>query len=680
MKFKLISSLKPEGDQPKAITQLTDFLNHDAEHALLLGVTGSGKTFTVANVIKNIQRPTLVISHNKTLAAQLYQELKEFFPKNSVHYFVSYYDYYQPEAYIPQTNTYIEKDAKINDLIDSLRHAATASILSRQDTIIVASVSCIYGLGNPEEYKKASIEIQCNQLMSPQELTKKLTTLQYKRNSIDPKRGEFRVRGDAIEITTPSNEEIIRIEFSATDKEKTAIMAISIRRPDIHAPFYPLHTARIFPAKHFVPPQKKLAQAIKNIRTELRERLVYLKKEGKLLEAQRLEERTRYDLEMIKEMGYAPGIENYSRHLDFREPGEPPYTLIDYFKKTHHDFLTVIDESHASIPQIRGMYAGDKSRKETLIAYGFRLPSALDNRPLTFDECTRKIGPILYVSSTPAEYELKKSGPYIAEQIIRPTGLLDPEIEVRETKNQIRDVIEEIKKRSSAGERSLVLTLTKRLAEDITDFLKENGIKTEYLHSDIKTLERPEILKNLRMGNFDALVGINLLREGLDLPEVSFIAILDADKEGFLRNKTTLLQMIGRAARHLHGKVILYGDTITKSMRVAIDTTEERRKIQHEHNMLHGIVPRQIVKGIRKSILSESEAVQKNKEGDVVDSKNSDIKKIISALELEIKRASKEMNFELAAKIRDRVEKLSTKDGFAFGGKTADAKKYPKEH
>ena len=657
-RFVLRQPFSPAGDQPQAIEKITGFLSGGAQHSTLLGVTGSGKTFTMANVIQNIQRPTLIISHNKTLAAQLYQELKEFFPENSVHYFVSYYDYYQPEAYIPQTNTYIEKDAKINDLIDSLRHAATASILSRSDTIIVASVSCIYGLGNPEEYEKASIEIKRGQRITPRELAKNLVTLQYKRNSIDPQRGEFRMRGDTIEITTPSHEEVVRIEFSAKSGEETAITAISTRRPDIDATFYPLHATRIFPAKHFIPPQKKLALALKNIRTELRERLLYLKKKGKLLEAQRLEERTRYDLAMIAEMGYSPGIENYSRHLDFREPGKPSYTLIDYFKKSHPNFLTIIDESHASIPQIRGMYAGDKSRKETLIEYGFRLPSALDNRPLRFEEFQEKVDRVLYVSATPAEYELKKSSSHIAKQIIRPTGLLDPKIEIRKTKNQIRDIIGEIKKRSNAGERSLVLTLTKRLAEDITDFLKENGIKTEYLHSDIKTLERPEILKNLRMGNFDALVGINLLREGLDLPEVSFIAILDADKEGFLRNETTLLQMIGRAARHAHGKVIFYADIITASMSKAIDTTEQRRKIQHGYNKLHKVVPRQIIKDIRKSILSARDTIQKNELEDTLGSKKDGVKKFISVLELEMKRASKKMDFELAAKIRDGIEKI----------------------
>lgn len=670
----------PAGDQPRAIEAITEFLSEGARHATLLGVTGSGKTFTMANVIKNIKRPTLVISHNKTLAAQLYQELKEFFPQNAVHYFVSYYDYYQPEAYIPQTDTYIEKDAKINDLIDSLRHAATASILSRPDTIVVASVSCIYGLGNPEEYERASTRIMVGEKLAPKELAKHLTLLQYNRNSIDPRRGEFRMRGDLIEITSPSNEEIIRVEF-----EKNAVTAISTRRPWIESSPRIIPSFKIFPAKHFVPPQKKLALALSNIKKELKKRLAYFKNAEKPLEAERIAQKTRYDLEMIKEMGYAPGIENYSRHLDFRSPGEPPFTLLDYFRyarrsigegeDAHPDFLTIIDESHATVPQIRGMYAGDRSRKETLIEYGFRLPSALDNRPLRFEEFKEKVGQILYVSATPAEYELAKSGPHIAEQVIRPTGLLDPALEVRPTKDQIKDVIAEIQKRVERKERSLVLALTKRMAEDIAEYLKENGIKTEYLHSDIKTLDRPEILKNLRLGpaegGIDALVGINLLREGLDLPEVSFIAILDADKEGFLRNDTTLLQIIGRAARHINGRVVLYADTVTGSMKRAMAITEQRRQLQADYNATHGITPQQIKKGIKKTLLedigeSPDMIQERTQRGHNAQSQKPltpfTKQKLIQSLELEMKKAAKDMDFELAAKIRDRIEQCKKRN------------------
>ena len=657
MNFKLSAPYKPTGDQPQAIEKLVASLRAKNRHQTLVGVTGSGKTFTVANVIERVQRPTLVISHNKTLAAQLYQELKEFFPENSVHYFVSYYDYYQPEAYIPQTDTYIEKDAQINDLIDSLRHAATASILTRPDTIIVASVSCIYGLGNPAEYERASTEIKVGQKLAPRELAKTLILLQYGRNDFDPRRGEFRVRADSIEITSPSNEEVVQIEF-----EKNSIRSISTRKPSLESSPRLIPSVRLFPAKHFVPPQKKFDIALRNIRAELKERIEYFKKNEKPLEAERIEQKTRYDLEMMKEMGYAPGIENYSRHLDFREAGEPPFTLLDYFRYKFPDFLTVIDESHASVPQIRGMYAGDRSRKETLIEHGFRLPSALDNRPLQFSEFSEKIGQIVYVSATPAQYELEKSAGNIAEQVIRPTGLLDPVIEVRPTAGQIKDVIAEIKKRVARKERALVLSLTKRLAEDIADYLKENGIKTEYIHADVETLERPEILKRLRQGDFDALVGINLLREGLDLPEVSFIAILDADKEGFLRNDTTLLQIIGRAARHIHGSVILYGDTVTGSMKRAIETTNRRHEIQERYNAEHGLTPTQIVKSIKKTLLEDigetPGMVSAHEERDDVPESSLGKKRMIAALEREMKKAAKDMNFELAAKIRDRIERF----------------------
>ncbi|MBI2122451.1 MAG: excinuclease ABC subunit UvrB [Candidatus Sungbacteria bacterium] len=677
--FKLFSKFKPTGDQPNAIEKLAANLNMGVQHQTLLGVTGSGKTFTMANVVERVQKPTLVISHNKTLAMQLYQEFREFFPENAVHYFVSYYDYYQPEAYIPQTDTYIEKDAKINEMIDALRHASTASLLSRNDVIIVASVSCIYGIGDPKEYKKASIEFKVGDKISRQELLKRLVMLQYARNPIDPRQGHFRTRENIIEIYLPSGEEIIYIEL-----DKSKIITIKKRSLNLSSKFYVLSSCRVFPAKHFVTPTNTLNLAIANIRQELKERLTELKKQGKILEAARLKQRTEFDLEMLEKTGYVNGIENYSRQLDFRKPGTPPHTLIDYFNyaygltrlsladyeaKPRSNWLCFIDESHASIPQIRGMYAGDRSRKETLIAYGFRLPSALDNRPLQFPEFSKKMRQIIYASATPTKYELQiskqsyrdpipviqGSDPCIVEQLIRPTGILDPQIEVRPTKNQIRDVIAEIKKRITKNERSLVMALTKRLAEDIAEYLTEAGIKAEYLHSEVKTLERPETLKKLRTGEHDVIVGINLLREGLDLPEVSFIAILDADKEGFLRNVTTLLQIMGRAARHIDGKVILYADAMTGSMRAAINETNRRRKIQEDYNREHGITPVQIKKEIRKSLLEEA------KKEDEFPLPEGPAKEIIKSLEREMKKASREMNFELAAKIRDHIKILTTR-------------------
>jgi excinuclease ABC subunit B len=678
--FKLKSDFSPTGDQPQAIEQLAANINAGAKHQTLLGATGSGKTFTMANVIERIQKSTLVISHNKTLAAQLYQEFKEFFPENAVHYFVSYYDYYQPEAYIPQSDTYIEKDAKINEMIDSLRHATTADLLTRDDVIIVASVSCIYGIGSPEEYKKASVKIKVGQGISPKTLARDLVLLQYRRNDYDPQRGEFRMRGEKAEIYLPSGEEIIDIEF---DEDKIAFIQKRQQTNKLQTTNYKLQTVHIFPAKHFITPQTKLALAIRNIKKELRERLAGLKKRGHLLEAERLKQRTNFDMEILEKTGYVNGIENYSRHLDFRESGTPPSTLLDYFRYRFGDnFLTVIDESHVSLPQIRGMYHGDKARKTTLIEYGFRLPSAIDNRPLTFEEFNKKIGQVVYVSATPAEYELKQSNAefrtlnakrrtlniknnkppfsvqrsaFIVEQLIRPTGILDPETEVRPTKNQIKDVIAEIKKRVAKKERSLVMALTKRLAEDIAEYLTDAGIKAEYLHSEIKTLDRSEVLKKLRTGEHDVLVGINLLREGLDLPEVSFIAILDADKEGFLRNETTLLQIIGRAARHTDGKVILYADTMTGSMAAAINETKRRRKIQEEYNRARGITPKQIEKAIRKSILEE-----KKREEEFPIPRGAG-EEVLKSLAKEMKRAAKEMNFELAARIRDQIKKISVK-------------------
>jgi len=531
--FKLHQPYKPAGDQPGAIARLTDLLTSNNKHQTLLGVTGSGKTFTMANVIANLGRPALVISHNKTLAAQLYQEFKTFFPENAVHYFVSYYDYYQPEAYIPQTDTYIEKDAKINDFIDAMRHATTATALTRRDFVIVASVSCIYGIGDPAEYEKAALEIKEGMPISQRAFLKKLVQMQYERNDYDVRAGIFKVRGEAVEIAAPSGDAVIKIEWNGNKIEKIS------------------GNGKIFPAKHFVTPHDKLGLALANIELELKARTAKLKKEGKLLEAQRISQRTNFDLKMLRETGYTHGIENYSRQLAFRKAGEPPATLLDYLPD---DFITFIDESHMTIPQIRGMYLGDRARKQVLVDYGFRLPSAIDNRPLKFEEFSKKIGQAVYVSATPAEYEIKLSGDAVVEQIIRPTGLLDPRLEIRGTNppvgGQMRDVLSEIRKRVAENQRVIITTLTKRMAEDLADFLKENNIKAEYLHSDIKTLERHKILRDLRKGTYDVIVGINLLREGIDLPEVSLVIILDADKEGFLRNAQTLIQTIGRAARH----------------------------------------------------------------------------------------------------------------------------------
>lgn len=653
MNFKLYASFSPTGDQPAAIAELTAGLRAGARHQTLLGVTGSGKTFTMANVIAAMGRPALVISHNKTLAAQLYEEFKEFFPDNAVHYFVSYYDYYQPEAYIPQSDTYIEKDAKINEVIDALRHAATASLLTRKDVVIVASVSCIYGVGSPEEYEKVAVPLRVGDLMTQKELLHRLVMLQYVRNPIDPGQGHFRTRENVVEIFLPTGEEIIRVAF-----ENNRIAAIHTSKVGLaeRARQHKLSTFTVFPAKHFVTPQDQLSLAIANIKQELNERLAELKKQDKVLEAARIKQRTEYDMEMLRATGYVNGIENYSRHLEFREDGSPPHTLIDYFRYAHgEDFLTFIDESHATIPQLRGMYRGDRARKDTLVSYGFRLPSAVDNRPLTFDEFNKKIAQLTYVSATPSAYELEKSGSHIAEQVIRPTGILDPEIDVRPTKHQIQDVISEIKVRIAKNERSLVLALTKRLAEDIADYLAEAGIKAEYLHSEVKTLDRPDVLKKLRTGEHDVIVGINLLREGLDLPEVSFIAVLDADKEGFLRNETTLLQIIGRAARHTDGKIILYGDTVTGSMRAAMHETDRRREIQRKYNEEHGISPEQIKKAIRASLFDTV------KEDDGTSKLSGTYAELVKSLEREMKKAAKAMDFERAAQLRDRIKELSTK-------------------
>ncbi len=649
--FKLVSKFKPTGDQPQAIEKLVKNLKAGAKHQVLLGVTGSGKTFTMAKVIEKIQKPVLIISHNKTLAAQLYQEFKEFFPENGVHYFVSYYDYYQPEAYIPQTDTYIEKDAKINEEIDRLRHAATQDLLTRNDVIVIASVSCIYNIGSPEAYQRVSLEIKSGQKVKRKDFITNLTALQYQRNDIDFKPGAFRVRGDIVEIFAVTGREIIKIEFNGDEiekitKQKSEGVDLEIRNWKLE-----IRNLKLFPAHFWVTPQEKLGIAIENVKLELEEQLKKLGKGKKLLEAQRLEQRTNYDLEMLRETGYCHGVENYSRHLEFRKPGEAPYALIDYYPK---DFLIFIDESHQTLSQLHAMANQDRARKETLIEYGFRLPSAIDNRPLTFKEFEKRINQVIYVSATPAEEERRKTlrqaqgKKYIVEQLIRPTGLLEPSIEIRPTKNQVQDLIKEIKKGAERRQRTLVLTLTKRLAEALSDYLVESGIKTKWLHSEVKTLERPQILKDLREGKYDVLVGINLLREGLDLPEVALVAILDADKEGFLRSETTLIQTMGRAARHIEGRVILYADRITKSMRSAINEIKRRRKIQSEYNKKYKIVPRPIIKEIRDWPFSKKEVVLS--EFWLIQD--------LKLLEKEMREAAKNLDFERAAEIRDLIKKL----------------------
>jgi len=640
--FRLVSKFKPTGDQPQAITKLVKNLKTGAKHQVLLGVTGSGKTFTMAKVIEKIQKPVLIISPNKTLCAQLYQEFKEFFPENSVNYFVSYYDYYQPEAYIPQTDTYIEKDAKINEEIDRLRHAATQDLSTRDDAIVVASVSCIYNIGNPEVYQKVSLEIKSGQKIKRKDFMSYLTSLQYQRNDVDFKPGAFRVRGNIIDIYLVTGKEILRVEFLGDKIDKIAISPADL------TPKYRILNAKyqLFPAHFWVTPQEKVNIAIENIKLELQEQIKKLQKRKKILEARRLEQKTNYDLEMLKETGFCHGIENYSRHLEFRKSGQAPFTLLDYFPK---NFLVFIDESHQTLPQIRAMAVQDKARKEILIEYGFRLPSAIDNRPLTSKEFEKKTNQTIYVSATPAEEETKKSGKkHIIEQLIRPTGLLEPSIEIKPTKNQVKDLVEEIKKGIKKGQRTLALTLTKRLAEALSDYLAEEGISSQWLHSEVKTLERPQILKELREGKYDVLVGINLLREGLDLPEVSLVAILDADKEGFLRSETTLIQIMGRASRHLEGRVILYADKITKSMSSAIKEIKKRRKIQSEYNKKNKITPQPVVKEIREwpfakksEVLSEFWAIQDKK-----------------LLEKEMKEAAKSLDFERAAEIRDLIKKL----------------------
>lgn len=654
--FKIHSKFKPMGDQPVAIESLVSGLNKNEKFQTLLGVTGSGKTYTMANIIEKVQKPTIVLAHNKTLAAQLCSEFKEFFPNNIVEYFVSYYDYYQPEAYVPQTDTFIEKDASINDEIDKLRHSATSALFERRDVIIVASVSCIYGLGNPDEYKKLTISLRVGMEKERDEIIKKLIEIQYERNDIDFARGTFRVRGDSLDIIPASSStKGIRIEFFGDEIDR--IREFDVLTGKILGERE--HVA-IFPASHFAASQETLNKSIREIEDELEERLRELTSQDKLLEAQRLRQRTNYDIEMIKEMGYCSGIENYSRVLDGRAPGTPPKTLLDYFPD---DYLMFIDESHVTLPQVRAMYAGDRSRKDTLVDYGFRLPCAYDNRPLKFNEFESKINQLIFVSATPGQYELDHST-NIAEQIIRPTGLLDPIVEIRPVTGQIDDLYAEIIKTTERGFRTLVTTLTKKMAEDLTKYLTQLGIKTTYMHSDIKTIERMEIIRNLRLGEFDVLVGINLLREGLDIPEVALVAILDADKEGFLRSETSMVQTIGRAARNSESKVIMYADKMTGSMDRAIKETNRRREIQMNYNKEHGIVPKTIIKGIRDVIEATKvaeDSSEYNVNNDSISLSEKDKKKLIKQYTEEMKEAAKNLQFERAAELRDMINDLKEK-------------------
>jgi len=658
--LQVVSDYQPTGDQPQAIKELVEGLEGGLKHQTLLGATGTGKTYTIAKVIEQVQKPTLVMAHNKTLAAQLYSEFKEFFPNNAVAYFVSYYDYYQPEAYIPRTDTFIEKDAQINDEIDRLRLAATTALFSRRDVVIVASVSAIYGLGSPEDYGQVVINFKVGDMRKRDKVLRHLIDIRYERNDYDLKRGTFRVRGDTLEVMPAYGEQVYRIEFFGDEIERiTEVNALTGEMVARHT------NLDIYPAKHFITPQEKLEEALVDIENELEERLAELRAQEKLLEAQRLEQRTRFDLEMLREVGYCSGIENYSRPLSRRPPGSTPWTLLDYFPD---DYLMVIDESHMSIPQIRGMYFGDRSRKEVLVDYGFRLPSALDNRPLNFEEWEDHINQIIYTSATPGPYELDHSQ-QVVEQIIRPTGLIDPEVEVRPIKGQIDDLIGEVNRRVRAGERALITTLTKRMAEDLADYMMELGIKVHYLHSDIQTLERVEILRDLRLGIYDVVVGINLLREGLDLPEVSLVAILDADKEGFLRSKQALIQTIGRAARHVNGKVLMYADKITDSMKFAIDETNRRRAKQQKYNEEHGIEPRSIIKQIRD--LTEEVASTREEAGrekmlaerraayNITGTMPAhEIEHLIEQLDKQMKAAAAELEFEKAALLRDQIAEL----------------------
>ena len=652
MSFLLQGDYKPAGDQPLAISSLVEGLQNKARKQTLLGVTGSGKTFTVANVISQVQRPTLVIAHNKTLAAQLSNELRAFFPENAVEYFISYYDYYRPEAYLPTSDTFVEKTAAVNEEIDRLRHSATRSLFERRDVIIVASVSCIYGLGTPQEYLKASIPLEVGQIVDRKALLHHLTEVQYTRNDYEMQRGTFRVRGEMIDIGLPYEEKVLRIEFFDQEIERMSeIDPVTGKR------LKSFQRLRIYPAKHFVMPPEELQRAMRDIEAELAERLHQLKAENKLLEAQRLEQRTRYDLEMIGEVGYCNGIENYSRHMEGRTPGSAPSTLLDYFPD---DFLLVVDESHVTLPQLRGMYEGDRSRKQTLVDHGFRLPSALDNRPLKQDEFWKKVNQAIFISAPPGDEEQRDSD-HIVSQIIRPTGLLDPLIEVRPLDHQVDDLLGEIQERVRKQERVLVTTLTKKMAEDLTDYLSELNILVKYLHSDIDAIERVEILRDLRLGKFDVLIGVNLLREGLDLPEVSLVAILDADKEGFLRSHRSLIQTMGRAARHLEGRVLLYANRMTDSMAQAIEETERRRAIQEEYNTTHGITPRAIVKTMENPLLDKLRVSQKTEPYTLREKllpKDQNLDEILSKLELEMRTAADMLDFERAMMLRDQIKEL----------------------
>ena len=653
MDFKIHSEYSPTGDQPQAIDKIVKAINNDEKFSTLLGVTGSGKTFTMANIIKNVQKPTLIIAHNKTLAAQLYSEFKEFFPENAVEYFVSYYDYYQPEAYVAHSDTYIEKDASINDEIDKLRHSATAAVLERKDCVIISSVSCIYGLGDPEDYKELMVSLRPGMERDRDDIIKKLIEIQYERNDINFTRGTFRVRGDILEIFPANTDErAIRIEFFGDEIDRiTEIDYLTGKIVGLR------NHVVIFPASHYVTTKERIDQAVIDIEEELKDRIEYFKENDKLLEAQRIDQRTRYDVEMLKEIGFCQGIENYSRHITGRNAGEKPYTLMDFFPD---DYLIIIDESHVTVPQIRGMYAGDRSRKGSLIDNGFRLPSAYDNRPLNFDEFEDNINQILFVTATPGPYEIEKSTT-IAEQIIRPTGLLDPIVEVRPINNQIDDLVGEINTIIDKGERVLITTLTKKMSEDLTNYLKEIGIKVRYLHSDIDTLERVEIIRDLRLGKFDVLIGINLLREGLDIPEVSLVAILDADKEGFLRSETSLIQTIGRAARNANGKVIMYADKITRSMNSAIEETSRRREIQMMYNKEHGITPQTIKKSVRDAIEATVVADEEAVYGAIDTNDIESIKESIISLQEEMMEAAQNLQFERAAQLRDKIKELEDK-------------------
>ncbi|HAF70956.1 TPA: excinuclease ABC subunit B [Candidatus Acetothermia bacterium] len=651
-KFRIKTKLRPTGDQPKAIRELTEGVLSGLRYQTLLGATGTGKTFTISHVIQNVQKPTLVIAHNKTLTAQLYGEFRELFPDNAVHYFVSYYDYYQPEAYIPQTDTYIEKDAQINEEIDRLRHAATSSLLERRDVIIVASVSCIYGLGSPSDYAALALTLRVGEERDLNEVLRQLVFLQYRRNELAFERATFRLRGDVLEIIPASEEVGFRIEWFGDEIER-----ITVVDPVTGEALGERAQVTIAPATHFVTPEERLRRAIASIEEELEERLSELRAQGKLLEAQRLEQRTLYDLEMLREMGYCPGIENYSRHLDGRAPGEPPWTLLDYFPP---DFLVVIDESHQTVPQLHAMYHGDRSRKETLVEYGFRLPSALDNRPLTFEEFEARLSQVIFMSATPGPYERRVSQK-IVEQIVRPTGLVDPELAVHPVRGQIDHLVGELREVIARGERALVTTLTKRMAEELTEYLVELGIRARYLHSEIETLDRVEILRELRLGKFDVLVGVNLLREGLDLPEVSLVAILDADKEGFLRSATSLIQTIGRAARNVRGKVVLYADEVTDAIREAIRETERRRRIQIEYNKKHGITPKTVEKAVRDHF-AEVRGGYREEEIRLPAAPErltrEELAQAVRELERKMRQAAERLEFELAAALRDKIREL----------------------